>query len=148
MREILFKGRCVGEDDIYGWVDGYYVRLKDSYKNRESHRIYTGYAECDCGNFYGDWYEVDPRTVREFTGLYTVNGNAIFEGDIVKFDGKKYVVKREDETHGGSWSCTAFILDEVGVSGGISFEDTIDDYYNEICVEIIGNIYDNPELIS
>ena len=60
-----FRGKCIGDDDVYGSVEGYYVCLKDPYKKRESHRIYTGFAESDCGEFYGDWYEVDPNTVTQ-----------------------------------------------------------------------------------
>lgn len=140
MCEILFRGEDV---ETGAWVKGFYVCL-----NGNEHRIYSGYAETDCGDYYPDWFKVDPDTVGEFTGLYNAAGQMIFDGDIVKFNEKKYVVQREDETPGGSWSCTAYILQEVGVDGGLSFEDTIDEYCNEICVEIIGNIHDNPELLE
>lgn len=140
MREILFRGR---DTDSGKFINGYYVCL-----NGKEHRIYSGYAETDCGDYYPDFWKVDQETIGEFTGLYTVNEKPIFEGDIVRFNETKYVVQREDETPGGSWSCTAYILQEIGTSGGLSFEDTIDDYCNEICVEIIGNIHDNPELME
>lgn len=38
------------------------VRLYD-YEGNVSYRIYPGYAETDCGDFYPDWDEVDPDTV-------------------------------------------------------------------------------------
>ena len=133
MREILFRGKCVGEDHIYEWVDGYYVCMRDSYKKRETHRIYTGYAESDCGDFYGDWYEVDPKTVGQFTGLLDIDGQRIFEGDIVEIVGEakemiteeeqKFIVKWQDEDCGFKFFCWF-------------------DY------KVVGNIYDNPEVLE
>lgn len=144
MGEVLFRGKRLDNDE---WVNGYYVRLYDG-KGHETHRIYPGYAETDCGDYYPDWFEVDPKTVGQFTGLYNGAEQRIFDGDIVRYDEKLFVVQREDETPGGSWSCTAYILQRIGWSGGLSFEDTIDEYYNEICVEIIGNIHDNADLLK
>lgn len=139
MREILFRGRCTGEDGIYGWVDGFYVRLRDPYKKRESHRIYTGFAECDCGDFYGDWYEVDPKTVGRFTGLFDKEGERIFEGDIVRdifLNSKKmYEVKFTTD-----YNCGFEPFCEQIHGGHMLLEP-------EDC-EVIGNIHDNPELME
>jgi uncharacterized phage protein (TIGR01671 family) len=146
MREILFRGKIPSEsqefDDGY-WVEGYYTRF-----NGKEHRIYTGYAETDCGDYYPDWCNVRSETVGEFTGLYNAGKQRIFEDDIVRFEGELYRVRREDETPGGYWASTAYILQHIGWDDYMSFVDTIDDYSNEICVELIGNIHDNPELLE
>lgn len=53
--------------DSFTWVSGYYVHLVDADKNRESHRIYTGFAESEIDNdgydFYPDWYEIDIKSM-------------------------------------------------------------------------------------
>ncbi len=53
--------------DSVKWVSGYYVHLVDTYKKRESHRIYTGFAESEIDNdgyeFYPSWYEIDPKSL-------------------------------------------------------------------------------------
>ena len=132
MREILFRGKRVDNGE---WVVGYYV------KGSTRHCIIKSLAHYPC-------YDVIPETVGEFTGLYNGGGQRIFEDDIVKFEGELYRVRREDETPGGYWASTAFILQHIGWDDYMSFVDTIDDYSNEICVEIVGNIHDNPELLE
>lgn len=47
MREILFRGKTPSDDeytDCGEWVEGSYTRF-----NGKEHRIYSGYAEKDCG---------------------------------------------------------------------------------------------------
>lgn len=44
------------------WVTGYYLCL-----NGNQHRIYTGYAEVDCGEYYPDYHEVVADTVKQCT---------------------------------------------------------------------------------
>ncbi len=137
MREILFRGK---RKDNGEWVYGYYVCL-----NEKSHRIYTGYAETDCGDYYPDFYEVDPETVGQYTGLTDKNGTKIFEGDIVK---REYTLwhsetKRTRETQIGVVSYSnkecGFCLDKVCNLRKPWDGDTI---------EVIGNIHDNPELLE
>lgn len=85
-------------------------------------------------------YKVSPSTVSQFTSLYDVSGKEIYEGDILKWkaDNRLYAVifnwgmfyasveVCNQETYGG-FPLHALAGDEKGV-------------------EIVGNIYDNPEL--
>lgn len=71
---------------------------------------------------------VIPETVGQYTGLTDKNGKKIFEGDIVKISNDEiFEVKYEDG----------------GFTAGLFLGDW--DYGH---VEVIGNIYDNPELME
>lgn len=145
MREILFRGKRVDDGE---WVEGFYVRL-----NGKEHRIYTGYAETDCGDYYPDWWQVDPETVGQYTGLKDKNGKRIFEGDMIKpFDDE--IDKMVVEFHYGQ-----FLLCLYGERGYMAeygweeegnygcFEaEPLSSYGDDI--EIIDNIHDNPELLK
>ena len=122
------------------WMRGYYVCLHDS-KGNVSHRIYNAYAETDCGDFYPDWFEVDPDTVGECTGLRDKNGKLIFEGDIVLFKWDK----EYDYCH-----FIEFVDGEFLATPALSLENL---WSIRICGEnekftVIGNIHDNPELLK
>lgn len=74
-----FESIHLGDKRIWGkWVTGYYVCL-----NSDEHRIYTGFAEIDCGDYYPDAYTVIPDTVCRFTGLFDINNYPIYQSDIV-----------------------------------------------------------------
>ena len=117
MKEILCRGKCLNDED---WVEGFYVYLFDG-KGHESHRIYTGYAETDCGDFYPDFYEVHPETVGRFTGQYDKNQKRIFEGHVVerKWDWldspDRYVIEYDEE------ECR-FLGTAIGRKGFVSFD--------------------------
>ena len=131
-REILFRGKRVDNGE---WVEGLPYKAKyggiSSIVDKDEER-----------------HLIIPETLCEFTGLYNRAERKIFERDIVRFEDKLYRVRREDETPGGYWASTAFILQHIGWNDYMSFVDTIDDFCNEICVEILGNIHDNPELME
>ena len=96
--------------------------------------------------------DVDPETICEYTGLTDKNGNKIFEGDIVFYTdifdeggkGEKYIV--------GIGECMA--LDDLSGYGVYIQEQEGDkmllnaDELTLSRLEIIGNIYDRPELLE
>ena len=57
-------------------------------------------------------------------------------------DDRIYEVRKEYDCPGGCWCNSAFILDGIDFDGFMSFEDTVYEYTNEICVEIVGNKFD------
>ena len=80
--------------------------------------------------------EVIPETIGQYTGFHDRFGNEIYESDIV------YVLS-EDENATIEW-------DEQTARFIIHFDGWIadfDNYYGKE-LEIIGNIYDNPELLE
>ena len=133
MREILFRGICTETGD---WETGFYVRL-----NGKEHRIYNGYAETDCGDYYPDFEQVAPETLGMFTGLTDKNGTKIYEGDIAAYCWYK------DEI-------MSFRIDYVsGEFLAVPVKKREDVWAIRISgqgenLEVIGNIHDNPELLE
>jgi uncharacterized phage protein (TIGR01671 family) len=132
MREILFRGKRVDNGE---WVYGYYFSserdIEDGFVWRDIPQIQQRY-----GDHY-QYFDVIPETIGQYTGLTDKNGKKIFEGDIVEGflslhpDRKIHQVVYEDNGF--------YYRDEDGVGW---HPDHI------TCVEVIGNIFDNPELLE
>jgi len=138
-REILFRGKRTDNGE---WVEGFWAVLPTD----EGEPEYTVIEPIDDEICLWHRPPVDPDTVGQYTGLKDRNGKRIFEGDIciwVDNDGEydancKYVVSWEQEE-------TGFYL-QIYDNG----EDCGLDYFGDgrDGLEIIGNIYDNPELLN
>jgi len=98
------------------------------------------------------WLEHDPSNIAlmQFTGLHDKNGKEIWEGDIVKY---KYGMKISDEEEepGEVEEYIEPIIFQEGTFYPIPCGYYPDDYwygYKYYDFKVIGNIYENPELLE
>ena len=118
MREILFRGKTVCDGD---WVYGG-ITWNPS---RKKFFIHTDWEEA----------KVIPETIGQYTGLTDKNGTKIFEGDILHAAQGNFVVRWSE-------SICSFVAGEKERMRPCMNSGTVK------CYEVIGNIYDNPELIE
>lgn len=130
MREILFRGKSIEDNK---WVYGDLIREKKSF-GKICTRIYR------TTNNGWELIDVDSKTVGQYTGLTDKNGNKIFEGDIVDFpdrpDSESYGVVEYDTNE------TEFGIVYDSIYEGLGRQ------YHSRDIEVIGNIFDNPELLE
>ncbi len=124
MREILFRAKRKNNGE---WVDGFYCGGNERNTLHPAIFIYLP----DKQSY--DYQNIDINTLGQFTGLTDKNGIKIFEGDILK--GLYANGNAEVEMINGSW---------VGYAG----KGWTDIGYVVDRVEVIGNIHDNPELLT
>lgn len=91
-------------------------------------------------------YEIDPDTICQCTGLKDKNGNLIWENDIVKFDVYYYENLESSIISQIMWCndlcALSLVVNDRGTRGTLGH---LMDLNKEI--EVIGNIFDNPELL-
>ena len=79
--------------------------------------------------FFDVWLDFDDVILMQFTGLYDKNGKEIYEGDVIPLFGKNHAVKFKD--------------------GMFTINDReMRRYIHSIPLEVIGNVYENPELVK
>ena len=88
----------------------------------------------------GSWCPVNPDTLGQSTGLFDKNGKEIFEGDILDYRGRKALVR----WHGSYASFIYRFVDELQ-NRNTEWKPL---YLAYMKCEIIGNIYENPELLE
>jgi uncharacterized phage protein (TIGR01671 family) len=122
MREILFKAKRIDNGE---WIMGGIIE-------RDDKAYIVGISK----KLRIDGVEVDPNTICQYTGLTDKNGNKIWENDVVNNLEDEEIVKCVWDS-----SNCEYILDNAFVQFGLGY-----------CVgaelEVIGNIFDNPELIG
>ena len=131
MREILYRGK---RQDNREWVYGAPIeKYGKTYLSAIQSFAHTTYNQESVFDFFTRAYQVIPETVGQYTGLTDKNGVKIFEGDIlydeynecnclITFDEGSFCFV-DDNVLQSVWGCSM-----VGF-------------------EVIGNKYDNPELL-
>lgn len=139
MREILFRGQ----------TRRYGEKVKLNGEKIKSNWVYGGIFPQNGDGDFAIIYQQEPTvekypvyadTVGQYTGMKDKSGKRIFEGDIIDFsdrsddDGYGVVKYDANET-------------EFGIEYDNIYESLGKHYYPED-IEVIGNIYDNPELLG
>lgn len=140
----LFKAKRVDNGE---WVQGYL--FDDGFENG---RIFIGGlviekyngTACDDWNVTGiDFCEVDPSTICQCTGLKDKNGKLIWENDICD---RKEEYPEIVKYNNGDW--TLDYSYSKGKESGYCCCNLGFYALERKCVEVIGNIFDNPKLLE
>lgn len=121
-REIEFRGKSVCSNH---WRYGYVTSDRD----KEIYYISEGIGGCGI--------EVIPESVDQYTGLKDKHGNKIFDGDLCKHPSGIFKVEFK---FGG------FCLIHLNWHNEKTFFDWLNFQLDSI--QIIGNVFDNPELLN
>ena len=130
----LFKAKRADNGE---WVTGHYVKGLDIYA-KEVHLIFEAATIFYSSGETDGWSEVDPSTICQCTGLKDKNGKLIWENDIVNTQCGKAIVIWDKAEWRIKW-----IKDTIWRKD-LHFWTNEDDWK----CEIIGNIFDNPELLG
>ncbi|MBS5131135.1 MAG: hypothetical protein KHZ01_11810 [Lachnospiraceae bacterium] len=161
-REILFKAK---RKDNGKWVEGYYIYhikrticpLGDSVKPEDEQHVIMQ-------DGFSDWnmprdtvvYEIDPDTLCQYTGLTDKNGKKIWENDILRYsydyDGSPFLKDGEEIKYRAGAVFWSEWRGSWAVCGRGNKKCTNNDVFkynrNPNRTEVIGNIFDNPELLE
>lgn len=137
-REIEFRAKKL---ETHDWIYGNYSYIQ-IYDPKEY-----------IVNSYEEYFKVIPETIGQYTGLKDKNGKKIFEGDILKNDEFTLAVVYNPRVQsfvlidGNEWLnessdriCDCDDIEEKFINN--IFE------YNCVSYEVIGNIYENKELLG
>ena len=151
MRTIKFRAKLLSlEQWSYGYpakIDCNWHMITDDDFEEDGHHLHQI-------SDMPTWVKED--TIGQFTGLCDKNGKEIFEGDIllwtrknVHIEGRpiqdllyKCIIYYDNDECGFRFRCK---LDCGSCVGNLDFSD---DRAKESYIEVVGNIYDNPELLK
>lgn len=128
------------------WVTGYYVKGLDMYA-KEVHLIFEPTTIFYSSGETDGWCEVDPSTICQCTGLKDKNGKLIWENDIVK---RSYCLYSSEAKYEERENCGIVKYDKEYARFGYqcSVFAMLSESKKHDTIEVIGNIFDNPELLE
>lgn len=155
MREILFKAKRIDNGE---WVEGSYLHCPKattvSFEKEHYILWFDGYGIV--------WYAIDRDTICQYTGLTDKNGKSIWENDIVVFKHEKFDF--DDGLEPWERTCLPnkkeykrnYVVEfcNTPTHYGLRFRNgSIWFMVHRMTiamhdVEVIGNIFDNPELLE
>lgn len=121
MREYLFRGKTIANGK---WSEGTLLVTKQGCCITPDATVYVA---------------VDSETVGQYTGMVDKHGTKIFEGDILAFED----TDGELTNYEILWFKNKWVVRESNYNA----VDDLDLFFCE-CSTVIGNIYDNPELLG
>lgn len=144
MRTIKFRGKNIKTGE---WVYGYYAKhhfytdknLNPVKESIITHDIFNDEKKSGCY-----WTQVDGNTLGEYTGMEDNNGKEIYEGDIVTwlfFGGNWEVGKIEFKREESQFRI-------VNRFSTVDNRESTVSIQNKRNLKVIGNIFDNPELMK
>ena len=132
-REVKFRGKLMlGK---HRWVYGFYVRVNDS------HVIIQGGVHSLL-----EYKRCDPSTIGQMTGYKDINDKDVWEGDIVKVTSVK-----EDTLWQEKFAQVAYDPDMAAftlITKEHPNGSLLSTNHLNCCIEVVGNVYDNPELLN
>ena len=142
----LFRGKRLDNGE---WVYGNLIRSNDSEVGYEAIIIPTNDSNMYTkGGSIGDlgfenWYKVNETTICQCTGFKDKNGNLIWENDICD---RKEEYPEIVKYNKGDWTLDySYSKDK---ESGYCFCNLGFYVLERKCVEVIGNVFDNPELLE
>lgn len=135
-----YRGLSIDPNEEYKWKYGYLIE-----DGGEAFIINQVIEANEQYIVIGSWDPVRPETVSQSTGLFDKNGEEIFEGDIIT-NGINIVDIKRHQTLGFYTIVDgreSFFGDSISIEG---FEEDVEEFTQ--IIQIIGNIYENPELLE
>ena len=139
MKDIKFRGKAINRENT--WFVGdlrrdikaneFWIFPQDEHPGIDKHRVH-------------------PETIGQYIGLKDKNGKEIYKGDIV--EGHHFSFNGNFD-HDNEWIAVVEYSDWASFGCKIIGNDEFIDMYDtshleEPCLKVIGNIYQNPELLA
>lgn len=134
MREYKFRGKT-GTTEGKKWVYGYYYKVKSFFCDKEGHFISV------IRNDHLQDCNIDEDTLCQYTGEKDKNGAEIYEGDILRFSEVDTAIVEWNEKYSYFMvrPIQDYYFDSDVLGHALEYNDN---------VEVIGNKFDNPELLE